>query len=91
MLTLPRLALGKAENKESLKTNLYSLPHSSPNHNPQKLEIPHIYLFGGYGNPCATQKRSPIDQVHRVRFQGLWTDYGLEQFTDCSDWTFFLH
>ena len=32
--------------------------HSSPNHNPQKLEIPHIYLFGGYGNPCATQNRS---------------------------------
>ena len=73
------------------KTDFYSLPHSSPNHNPQKLEIPHIYLFGGYGNPCATQKRSANDQVHRVRFQGLWADYGLERFTDYSDWTLFSH
>ena len=82
---LPHLAVGKAEN------NLYSLAHCSPNNNPQKLEILHVYLFGGYGNPCATQNASANKKVHRVRFQRLWTDYGLHRFTDNSDWTLFSH
>ena len=53
MLTvLPRQALGKAENKPLQPTSYWS----APNHNPQKLEIPHIYLFGSYVNLCYTKE-----------------------------------
>ena len=74
--------------RQKTTSTAYLIAHQTTT--PQKLEILHVYLFGGYGNPCATQNASANKKVHRVRFQRLWTDYGLHRFTDNSDWTLFF-
>ena len=80
---LPHLAVGKAEN------NLYSLPHCSPNNNPQKLEILHVYLFGGLWEPvcyakCARKRKGSQGKVSEVvnglRITPVYGQFGLNPF-----------